>query len=103
MYDNFVLSKVFVGIHIAKQLAKHPLSNKGSIYLIVALKLGEIIGSCKYRFVQGCFPALRDGAGSTPPYGHLRRPTLLERSLRAAGLYPSKRIRISILHSVNRL
>jgi len=39
MYDNFVLSKVFVGIHIAKQLAKHPLSNKGSIYLIVALKL----------------------------------------------------------------
>ena len=61
MYDNFVLSKVFVGIHIAKQLAKHPLSNKGSIYLIVALKLGEIIGSCKYRFVQGSFPALRDG------------------------------------------
>ena len=61
MYDNFVLSKVFVGIHIAKRLAKHPLSDKGSIYLIVALKLGEIIGSCKYRFVQGCFPALRDG------------------------------------------
>ena len=61
MYDNFVLSKDFVGIHIAKQLAKHPLSDKGSIYLIVALKLGEIIGSCKYRFVQCCFPALRDG------------------------------------------